>query len=491
MIALREQRDGSRFAWLYGELRSAILDGRLAPGSRVPSTRQLAAAYDVARGTVVAVFEQLHSEGYVTTTAGSGTRVAESLPDDWFRASVPRIARSGDATPSCSLSVRGERLVRRSWLRGWQTPPRPFRLHQPAFDERTLATWRRISSRAALDDPKTALTGHPFGYRPLREATAEHLGRARGFSCSADRVMILPSTQISLELAARLLADPGEVALVEDPGYTGAAYVFEANDLVVRSLPVDESGANIEAVRPDESARLAYVTPAHQFPLGITMSARRRLALLSWASRNDAWIVEDDYDGEYRFSGRPIAALAGLDAHERVIHVGTFSKVLFPALRIAYMVVPDSLVDAFAAVRVAFDGFPPIQNQLVLHRFLADGHFERHLRRMRSLYAERLATFTELVEQNLGDELEIEPSTTGLQAIGRLRTQVSDDAIARRAYALGVDVVPMSRYGFEWPVPAGLHFGFGGFDADATRDGIARLVEAFRSMPARTRAKVV
>jgi GntR family transcriptional regulator/MocR family aminotransferase len=491
MIALREQRDGSRFAWLYGELRSAILDGRLAPGSRVPSTRQLAAAYDVARGTVVAVFEQLLSEGYLTSLAGSGTHVAESLPDDWFRASVPRIARTVDAAPRGSLSLRGERLVRRSWLRGWQTPPRPFRLHQPAFDERTLATWRRISSRAALEDVRSALTGHPFGYWPLREATAEHLGRARGFSCSAERVMILPSTHIALELAARLLADPGDVALVEDPGYTGAAYVLEANDLAVRSLPVDENGANIDAVRGGGNVRLAYVTPAHQFPLGMTMSARRRLALLSWASHNDAWIVEDDYDGEYRFSGRPIAALAGLDEHERVIHVGTFSKVLFPALRISYMVVPESLVDAFAAVRVAFDGFPPIQNQLVLHRFLADGHFDRHLRRMRALYAERLATFTQLIEQSLGDELEIEPSTTGLQAIGRLRSRVSDDAVARRAHALGVDVVPMSRYGFEWPAHAGLHFGFGGFDADATREGIARLAEAFRSVPRRAAARVV
>jgi GntR family transcriptional regulator/MocR family aminotransferase len=165
--------------------------------------------------------------------------------------------------------------------------------------------------------------------------------------------------------------------------------------------------------------------------------------------------------------------------------------VLFPALRISYMVVPESLVDAFAAVRVAFDGFPPIQNQLVLHRFLADGHFDRHLRRMRALYAERLATFTQLIEQSLGDELEIEPSTTGLQAIGRLRSRVSDDAVARRAHALGVDVVPMSRYGFEWPAHAGLHFGFGGFDADATREGIARLAEAFRSVPRRAAARVV
>jgi GntR family transcriptional regulator/MocR family aminotransferase len=483
MIALHEQRNGSRLAWLYGEIRAAILDGRLAPGSRVPSTRQLAAAYQVARGTVVAAFEQLLAEGYLTSAVGSGTHVAEALPDDWFRASAPRAPRFGSAAESGSLSRRGERLVANSWLRGWQTAPRPFRLHQPDFDDQTLAIWRRICARATLEDAKLALGGHPFGYAPLREATAEHLGRVRGFPCSADRVMILPSTQVSLDLAARLLADPGDSVLVEDPGYAGAGYVFEANDLVVEALPVDENGADINAVAAS-SARLAYVTPAHQFPLGVTMSPHRRLALLSWASRHDAWIVEDDYDGEYRFSGRPIAALAGLDDHERVLHVGTFSKVLFPALRIAYMVVPESLVDAFAAVRIAFDGFPPIHNQLVLHRFIADGHFDRHLRRMRSLYSERLGLFTDLVETHLADELEIEPTTTGLQTIGWLRSARSDREVARRAHALGVDVTPMSRYGAQHRARNGLHLGFGGFDAPATREGIDRLVEAFRSTPA-------
>ncbi len=482
MIALRERTQGSQFSWLYGELRTAILNGRLAAGSRVPSTRRLAGAYHVARGTVVAVFEQLLSEGYVTSAGGSGTYVAESLPDIWFRASTPRVRIEGDGASCNPLSQRGTRIASNKyrWLQPSPGEPRPFRAHYPGIDAQSLVTWKRLSGRVALSDRALASPDGGFGYRPLREALAEHLARVRGFRCSFEQVMIVASVQQSLDLAARLLTDPGDAALLEDPGYPGARLVFEANGLDVRPLPVDHDGADIRSVGPDaDRARLVYVTPTHQCPLGVTMSVRRRLELLAWASRCDAWILEDDYDSEYRFAGRPIAALAGLDEYERVIHSGALSKLLFPGLRLAYVVVPPSLIDAFAAARVTIDRYPPIQAQLVLHEFMAAGHFDRHLRRMRELYAERLRAFTELMDHYVGDYLKIAPTTTGLQTIGWLRSDRPDREVAKAAFDNGVEAIHLSRYRLARPTPPGLHLGFGAFDHDQLRDGAIRLRATF------------
>jgi len=478
MIALREQTEGSRFVWLYGELRSAILSGRLAPGSRVPSTRQLADAYRVARGTVVSVFEQLLSEGYVTCTTGSGTYVADSLPDDWFRASVPRTRATSVSASDGALSRRGRRLARHRWMLS-TGPPRPFRAHHPEIDPQMLAVWKRLCGRVGAGDAALAATGSPLGYEPLREALAEHLGRVRGLPCSPEQVIVVASTHQSLDLAARLLTDPGDAVLVEDPGYPGAWSMFEINGLLLRPLPVDADGADIGRTGPDaESARMAYVTPAHQFPLGVAMSVRRRLELLSWASRKDAWIVEDDYDGEYRFTSRPIAALAGLDEHERVIYTGTLNKALFPTLRMAYVVVPRSLAEAFGAARATMDRCPPMGGQLVLNEFIREGHFERHLRRMRALYEERLHAFSELIDGYLSEDLELMPTTTGLQTVCWLRQEQPDREVARAALRSGVEVFPMSGYRLKHPIRSGLHCGFGAFDRDQMLDGVKRLREA-------------
>jgi GntR family transcriptional regulator/MocR family aminotransferase len=482
MIALREQTEGSRFAWLYGELRTAILSGRLAPGSRVPSTRQLADAYRVARGTVVAVFEQLLSEGYVTCTTGSGTYVAESLPDNWFRASVPRTRPATTHATDDALSTRGRRLARHRWMLS-TAEPRPFRTHHPAIDAQTLAIWKRLCGRVGAGDAALALTANPSGYEPLRVALAEHLGRVRGLRCSPEQIIVLASTHQSLDLAARLLTDPGDTVLVEDPGYPGSWSMFEINALRLRSLPVDADGADIGRVDADaEGARMAYVTPAHQFPLGVMMSIRRRLELLSWASRRDAWIIEDDYDGEYRFTSRPISALAGLDEHERVIYTGTLNKVLFPTLRLAYIVVPRSLAEAFAAARATMDRCPPISAQLVMSEFIREGHFDRHLRRMRALYEERLHVFSEVIEDQLGDEFELTATTTGLQTVCWLRRGHPDREVARAAWERGVEVSPVSRYRLERPIRAGLQCGFGAFDRSQMLEGAKRLREALRTV---------
>lgn len=475
VIPLQEKPTESRFAWLYTQLRSAVLEGRLAPGSRMPSTRALAQTYGVARGTVVEVFEQLSAEGYLRPKSGSGTYVAASLPEDWTRVATLRSAPVMRASlPRLALSKRGRDLTRGSdFLHGDR--PRAFQAHRPAIDATTLAAWQRISSRRRVRDATFFSHNDRRGYRPLRAAVADYLRRVRGVRCHEEQVLIFSGVQPMLDLTARLLTDAGDTVLAEDPGYIGVRAVCKANGLRVLPLPVDAEGANIDAIAPDAAgARLAFVSPAHQFPLGMTLSVRRRLALLGWASRG-GYIFEDDYDGEYRFAGRPIAALQGLDENQCVIYSGTFNKVLFPALRLSYLVVPEHLIDAFASARATIERYPALAPQMVLCDFIAEGHFARHVRRMRELYAERLDVFQHLIEAHLGDELELDTVSTGLQVVAWLRMQQNDAALARAALAYDVEVLPLSPTRIEQPLRDGFVLGFAGFEPAEMRRGIEGL----------------
>ena len=482
VIPLADRPTGSRFTWLYTQLRTAVLQGRLAPGSRMPSTRSLAATYGIARGTVVEVFEQLSAEGYLHGKSGSGTFVATSLPDEWTRVSAgPSVPILRRAMPRPTLSERGQILcASEEFVPG--SRPRAFQAHRPAVDRTTVALWQRISSRRRVRDLAYFSHNDRRGYRPLRAAVADYLRRVRGVRCDENRVLIFSGVQPALDLTTRLLADPGDAALIEDPGYSGIRAICRANGLHVRSLPVDAEGADIEAVESNDAARLAYVTPAHQFPLGMALSVRRRLALLTWASRGGGYIFEDDYDGEYRFAGRPIAALQGLDENQCVIYSGTFNKVLFPSLRLSYLVVPDHLVDAFASARSTIDRYPALAPQMVLCDFITEGHFARHLRRMRELYAERLAFFQQIVERSLGDELELDPVSTGLQVVAWLRSGRCDATLARAASARDVEVLPLSATRMQRPLRDGLVLGFAGFERAETLRGVDGLRGAINEL---------
>jgi len=324
----------------------------------------------------------------------------------------------------------------------------------------------------------------PAGYRPLREAIAAHIGVTRGVRCTADQVMVVAGAQAALDLAARILLDPGEMAWIEEPGYPGARGALEGAGAQLVSIPVKEDGLDVRAGRTRcPQARVTYVTPSHQFPLGVTMSLAQRLALLEWASQANAWILEDDYDSEYRFSGRPLEALQGLDSTHRVIYLGTFSKVLFPALRLGYLVVPPDLTEIFVAVRQFVDRHVPILEQMALADFITEGHFTRHIRRMHTRYAERRAALIAAVASELGELLEVHAPEAGMHLVGWLPPHMDDAAVAQQAATYGVEVLPVSVFSREPMRRGGLVLGYAAVNEQEIRDGVHRLAMAIRSMP--------
>ncbi len=462
------------FRWLYRELRTAILDGRLRPGARLPASRDLASAYHLSRATIVTAFEQLKSEGYVEGRTGSGTYVSEVLPEHLLDVRGP--------SPEKRLPHR--RIKLSSYARRLQPfrgvsarPIRAFRAHQPALDQFPTDLWAQVTARRLRRVSAGLLAGgEALGYRPLREAVAAYLNTSRGVKCTAEQVLILSGAQEALDRTARILLNPGESVWMEEPGYPGAGVVFRAVGARIRRVPVDAEGLDVESGRKQWSApRLVYVTPGHQFPLGVTMSLRRRLALLDWARRAGTLIFEDDYDSEYRYSGRPIPAMQGLDRSGVVIFAGSFSAVLFPALRLGYLVVPEEMVDVFAAAESVSTHHPPLLEQAVLCDFITEGHFARHVRRMRELYAERLAGLLECAKEKLGGALEISSVEAGLQTVGWLKGAMRAERVAQLAKQRSVEVVPLSSYVAGRSRLNGLILGFAAVDPRELRRGVEEL----------------
>ena len=435
------------YRWLCAALRGEILEGRLRPSARLPATRDLGLQYGLSRGTVVHAFEQLKAEGYVEGSVGSGTYVSAVLPDDLLQA-TPAAATVHPAGPPATRPRAVSNYARRMQpLSGYDVRPAgAFRANQPAVDLFPTALWAQVAARRLRRAAASQLVGcDPLGSLPLREAVAGYLGTSRGVRCTAAQVAIVSGMQEALDLMARLFLNPGDGVCMEEPGYGGAAAVFEAYGARISALPVDGEGMRLPGPRA-RGARLAYVTPAHQFPLGTCMSLARRLELLEWARRTGALIVEDDYDGEYRYAGRPVPALQGLDRHAAVIFAGSFSKVMFPALRLGYLVVPDDLVERVAAAISITSRHAPLLEQAVLCDFIADGHFGRHLRRMREVYAERLAVLLEGARRHLSGLLDIAGVEAGLQTAGWLAPGLGEAASAAAAAARGVEVVPLGHY---------------------------------------------
>lgn len=465
------------YRWFYGELRSAILERRIAPGARLPATRDLAREYRLARATVVAAFEQLKSEGYVEGKVGAGTYVSQVLPEDLLQ--VARVGSGGGAGPR---RVRWSSYARRLGLfRGGEPrSTRAFRANLAALDAFPTTLWAQVAARRLRRASTQLLAGgEALGYRPLRQAVAEYLNASRGVKCSTDQVLIISGVQEALERAAHLLLDPGDSVWVEEPGYPGAAIVFGAVGAKVRPVPVNAEGLDLEFGRRQwRHAKLVYVTPAHQFPLGVTMSLRRRLALLEWARRSRTLIFEDDYDSEYRYSGRPIPALQGLDRAGVVIFAGSFNEVLFPALRLGYLVVPPSMVDRFAAGQSVSMRHAPLLDQAVLCDFITEGHFARHIRRMRELYAERLAVLLESSRSHLTGLLEIPDVEAGLQTVGWLAPGIRANRAAEEAMKQEVEVIPLSRYSSRPSGRQGLLLGFAAVDSRELRRGVEQLARA-------------
>ena len=465
--------------WLYQEIRVAILDGRLRRGMRLPATRELARQYGVSRGTAVSAFEQLHAEGYLEGKVGAGTNVNTRLPEDFLIAgsqSPPAVSASRRSPPLSRLAGRLA-LVPGPDL----SVPRAFR-PEPAIDEFPLDVWTRIAARCMRGATRSLLADSDSrGYRPLREAVAAYVGSARGVVCTPDQVVIVSGIQHGLDLTIRVLVDPRDAVCLEDPCHPIVAAMFSVLPAKIVPIPVDRYGLDVEVgVRTCRRPKLIYVTPAHQFPLGPTMTVARRLALLDWAQRARAWVFEDDYDSEYRYSGRPIPALQGLDRGRRVIYSGSFSKVLLPSLRLGYLVVPPELVDKFVAARFITDRHSSVLDQAVMCDFLTNGHFGRHIRRMRELYASRLAALAEAVKSKLAGSIQLAETEAGIMTVAWLNKDLQANAVAKAAAAHEVEVTPVGVFALETPRPEGLLLGFAPYNVRQIREAVDRLALALK-----------
>lgn len=460
--------------WLYTELRAAILEGRLKAGVKLPASRDFAKLYRVSRGTVVHVFERLLDEGYLLSRVGVGTWVNSNVP-----ASKPSL-RNPFEQPEYIRRVVSD-YKKPMPFAGWVRFPgfRPFGMGFPALAEFPADTWGRLAAkRARAFRSWLREEDDGSGYRPLREAIAHYLGSSRGVKCTSNQVVIVSGVQQALDLLAHLLLKPGDPVWMEDPGYFGASIAFERAGAKIIPVPVDNEGLSVAAgIRSCPSAKGVFLTPGHQFPFGMAMSLERRIEVLEWATRTGAFIIEDDYDSEYRFEGLPVPSLQGLDQGSNVIFIGTFTKLLFPSLRLGYIVLPPSLIDVFVSFRKSSDLRSSSIDQAVLTDFITEGHFGRHLRRMRQLYGHRLEAMVEYGRRYLTGILEIQDPKAGLYTAAFLQNGMSSRQAEMIAAEVGVETRAIDRFVLKRHDPKGLLLGFAAFEENAIRAGIIQLAE--------------
>jgi GntR family transcriptional regulator/MocR family aminotransferase len=458
---------------LYDYLRTAMLSGQLKSGTRLPSTRALADELGVSRNTVLSAYDQLFAEGYLETVSGRGTFVTGTLPD-----AVLTPQRNGRGKPP-NGKRQHQPSQRAATLLSIPGMPNPSSVHtskmafqtgMPALDQFPYELWTKVLTKQTRAlHPTSLMYQDRAGYRPLREAIADHVLLSRQVRCSPDQVIIVAGSQEGIYLAASVLLDPGDEVWIEDPGYLGANRALTAAEANLIPIPVDAQGLNVEAgIARSPHAKMVYLTPSHQFPLGVTLSLRRRLDLLAWAKANNAYLLEDDYDSEFRFAGRPLASLQGLDDSESVIYVGTFSKVMFPSLRLGYIIVPPALVDAFVEFRGAVDYHPAILEQAALAEFITEGHYLRHIRRMRSLYATRRDLLIDALKDT---PLEIDAPETGMHLVAWLPEGISEQEVFQRASEQQVRALPISTFSKEAHLRDGLVLGYAAVDETEIQRG--------------------
>ena len=465
---------------LYEELRRAILSGRLLPRQRIPSTRSLAKSLGISRTTVTSCYEQLLSEGYLETIVGSGTYVCAQLPDDLLH-STPVESVQKTVLP-IQLSKYAARLADMDTsLMSEPDLQISFRYGRPAFDHFPMQTWRKLLSRHCRENSTWLdYATDALGYKPLREAIARYLSRSRAVQCEPEQVIITNGTQQALYLIMRLLIELGDAIALEDPGYLSARRIFLSQGAKLLPVRVDESGLMVKdlAKYANESIKLVYVTPSHQFPTGAILSLPRRLELLAWAQQNSAMIIEDDYDSEYRYGDRPIPALQGLAQTDLVLYIGTFSKVLFPSLRIGYLVLPPSLISLFARAKWLSDRSLPSLEQQVLADFIEQGHIDRHIRKMRSLYDLRRQALVQALKANFGEKAKILGEKAGLHLMVRLQTHLTDEEIIQRAARVGVGMMSAQPSYLNANCAGEFIFGYSELTQEQIQKGISRLALA-------------
>jgi GntR family transcriptional regulator / MocR family aminotransferase len=470
---------------IYDAYRTAIVTGSLRPRQRIPSTRVLATELGVSRFPVLNAYAQLLAEGYFESRVGAGTVVSSLLPEQLTSSGPTSSGPTRNAPAKARFAPpgsRARRVARHPNLRRFQRFPwfqrqGAFGVGQVAFDQFPLHIWSKLVARRCRNMKAESFQyGDRTGFRLLRETLASYLRTARSLHCEAEQVMIVAGSQQALEISARVLLEPGSSVWVEQPGYRLAQDAFVLNGCNLVPVPIDEEGLDVAAgIRRCPEARAALVTPSHQYPLGVTMSASRRFQLLEWAQATGSWIIEDDYDSEYRYESLPIASLQGLDASARVIYVGTFSKVLFPALRLGYIVIPPDLIEAFLTVRWAMDLGPPSFYQEVLADFIGEGHFARHIRRMRVLYRERRSALVDSIREELGTMVEVLGGEAGMHLTVTLPNQIHDLEIAEHAARENLWLWPLSPNYLGEATRSGFVLGFGGTEVAEIPGAVRKL----------------
>ena len=470
---------------LYEQLRQAILTQRLIPGQRIPSTRFLAKSLSISRSTVTTSYEQLLSEGYLETVRGCGTFVCNQIPDDLIQSNPIKSKLNitdNHSHSSIKLSKYGENLVNTASVPRIAEPKLQinFRYGTPALSEFPVKVWRRLLSRycsANLDwlDYST----QPNGYQPLREAIKAYLSRCRGVNCEPEQILITNGTQQALDLILRLLIEPGETIAIENPGYLSARIIFETQGAKVLPISVDNSGLIVQELTnsPQKNIRLIYVTPSHQFPTGAILSLPRRLELLTWAQQTGGLIIEDDYDSEFRYGEKPIPALQGLDQSNSVLYIGTFSKVLFPSLRIGYLVVPKNLVAIFTRAKWLNHRHLPILEQQVLTEFIKEGYLERHIRKMRSIYDKRRQVLVKALKKYFGGRIKILGEKAGIHLMVRLNSNLNDQEIIQRAASFGIGMMSANPHYLINHPRGEFIFGYGEVTETQLQQGIRTLAQ--------------
>lgn len=473
----------SIFQQIYESLRQAILSNRLRFGFRLPSTRSLAKEINVSRNTVMSVYDQLIAEGYLEGKTGAGTFVAKEFPAELRN--IKKIEPQNNSKTNRNVSQRIQIFEKiSSGFATIEKKPRAFQTGFSALDEFPIEIWTRIASRKLRNIPRNHLDYCATqGYLPLREEISKYLASARGVHCETNQIIIVAGSQQGLDLISRVLLDIDDLVWIEDPSYIGAKAAFLGAGANLIHVPLDSEGLNVKkGIEFSPKTRLVYVTPSHQFPLGIIMSLSRRLELLEWANKNSAWIVEDDYDSEFRYEGKPLMALQGLDNNQRVIYSGTFSKVLFPSLRLGYLIVPMDLVDIFTKTLSFISNHAPILEQIVLTEFIREGHFGRHIRRMRNFYGARQKVLIEAINTDLSNYLEVEKDAAGMHLVGWLKKGLKDQVIAERALEFGVYTPPLSFYCVKNKLPDGLLLGYTGISPTEILEGVRRLKKMFETI---------
>jgi GntR family transcriptional regulator/MocR family aminotransferase len=473
LIVIDRNASNALYKQIYDAYRCAIVGRTLRPGQRVPSTRTLASELGISRIPCLNAYAQLLAEGYFESRIGAGTVVSRSLPDqvpvpDFRRVPATKVVKR--ARPLSKRSFNGVDSI--SWLRGWG----PFGVSQVAFEHFPFQVWNRLITRQCKRSFAKSLDyGDPMGLQKLRSAIANYVRTARGVRCEEEQIMIVSGSQQALEITTRVLLDPGDSVWMEEPGYRFARRVFQFQGCSLVAVPVDYEGLNVsEGIRRARNARAALVTPSHQYPLGVTMNASRRLQLLDWAEGSSAWIIEDDYDSEYRYESMPIASLQGLDSNSRVVYIGTFSKVLFPSLRLGYIVIPPDLIQSFLSVRLAMDISPSFFFQSVLSDFITEGHFSRHLRRMRMVYGERRGVLIDSLRNEFGFGADILGGQAGMHLAVTLKG-VNDHEVTARAAKQNLWLVPLSSSYLRKPLRQGFILGFGSTSAGKIPTAVHKL----------------